>query len=118
MVPVGLLQPLERLGLVSKARVDEGDVIWRHIAPLRQPLQFSQHLLSLGSLARRRIGMPESAEHPRLACRKTHSLLALCNGFLMPAHLLISRTKIPVRHGEVRVHLETLAKLFYRLVVP
>src|SRR5207247_7121889 len=117
MIRVGPLEPSELPGLLTQTHVHERDVKWRNVTALRLLLQFNHQLLRLSSLARHRVSPREGAEQPGLS-EKTQRLLALCDGFLMPAHLLVSHAKPPVRPEEFGVHLDGLEKLLDCLVVP
>src|SRR5262245_25618664 len=115
MFPIGLLQTLEGLIHLAKARVDRRQIIGLDISFIRHLFQLCQHLLCFVSLSRVSINVSETCQGLRAVSRESYRFLKFGYRLRRSSFTFICQPEIEEGWDIVRVEFERLLELFYRL---
>src|SRR5437867_1555554 len=117
MLLVGLFQPLEGVGGVAQAGVDEGDLEGSDILALAfSAVQIVENLQGLEPSASHGIGVAQGGEGEFVGVGKLDCVLELTDGVGRQAFLLVGQGAEEITPEVVRNHGENLRYLVERLV--
>ena len=118
MLPVGLIEPRERLLLVSETQVCINERAGRDISGLSASLQLCQYSKSIGASAGVGVSPNQDAEHPLTAMGNGSGLLKRSDRLLGVAVGDEHEAQIPERGRVVGVNAQAAAEFPDGIIVP